>query len=416
MKHYGDICKMQGANIEPVDIVTGGSPCQDLSVAGKRAGLDGERSGLFMEQIRVVKEMRNADRFRGRTNELIRPRYMVWENVPGAFSSNNGKDFQAVLTEIVRIVEPDAPDFPIPDKGGWQHSGGLYGVGADGQPFSVAWRLHDAQYHGVPQRRKRLCVLADFNGLTAPWILFDPQYERASESGEPLETERDITDERRAEIQPLTESVSGDSEQSGTQGEGSADGTESGIGGAGESQSADSAICIQGNTIDRSDTAGANGAGWHRGGVTPLTPLTDPQLSTLTKLYDVRISSVGTKNQRAHCYETDISRCLDTGGENPDSNHGGVSIVSSEHQLVETEPILLESNQNHATVQTNGVSTALPAAMGEGGGYVPMITYGIDRVMLSGGTTYQGRGYYDEVSGCLKTQPHGVAEINKSLS
>ena len=118
MKHVGDITKLSGYTLPPVDVITGGSPCQDLSVAGKRAGLGGERSGLFMEQIRIVKEMRDADRQRGRTDEFIRPRYMVWENVPGAFSSNQGKDFQAVLTEIIRIAEPEAPDVPMPDRGG----------------------------------------------------------------------------------------------------------------------------------------------------------------------------------------------------------------------------------------------------------------------------------------------------------
>lgn len=126
MKHYGDITKLSGYDLPAVDVITGGSPCQDLSVAGKRAGLDGERSGLFMEQIRIVKEMRERDKSDGRTNEHIRPRYMVWENVPGAFSSNKGKDFQAVLTEIVRIVEPEAPDVPMPDKGKWDKSGCVY--------------------------------------------------------------------------------------------------------------------------------------------------------------------------------------------------------------------------------------------------------------------------------------------------
>ena len=103
MKHLGDITKINGAEIPIVDVITGGSPCQDLSVAGNRAGLDGERSGLFMEQIRIVKEMREHDRRTNhRTGFMVRPRYMVWENVPGAFSSNKGKDFQAVLTEIIR--------------------------------------------------------------------------------------------------------------------------------------------------------------------------------------------------------------------------------------------------------------------------------------------------------------------------
>lgn len=118
MKHLGDITKIDGAKIPKVDVITGGSPCQDLSVAGKRAGLDGERSGLFMEQIRVIKEMRTDDKRNGRTGRDVRPRYMVWENVTGAFSSNGGKDFQAVLTEIVRIVSPECPDVPMPGKGG----------------------------------------------------------------------------------------------------------------------------------------------------------------------------------------------------------------------------------------------------------------------------------------------------------
>lgn len=118
MKHIGGITKIDGAEIEPVDVITGGSPCQDLSIAGKGAGLTGERSGLFMEQIRIIKEMRASEIQRGRRDEHIRPRFMVWENVPGAFSSNKGRDFQTVLTEIVRIVEPNAPDVPMPNKGG----------------------------------------------------------------------------------------------------------------------------------------------------------------------------------------------------------------------------------------------------------------------------------------------------------
>lgn len=171
MKHVGDITKLNGAELPVVDCITGGSPCQDLSVAGKRAGLDGERSGLFMEQVRVVKEMREHDRSTGRPDDLIRPRYMVWENVPGAFSSNGGKDFQAVLTEIIRIADPEAPDVPMPEKK-WSHSGCLYD---EMGRWSVAWRLHDAQFWGVPQRRKRIALVADFNGLSAPEVLFERQ-------------------------------------------------------------------------------------------------------------------------------------------------------------------------------------------------------------------------------------------------
>ena len=136
MIHLGDITKIDGFDIPLVDVVTGGSPCQDLSVAGKRAGLDGEQPGLFMEQIRVIKEMRDHDRAKGTPVEYIRPRYMVWENVPGAFSSNSGKDFQAVLTEVVRIVKPDAPDVPLPERGGDGTNQGASWVPVDsGVPF-----------------------------------------------------------------------------------------------------------------------------------------------------------------------------------------------------------------------------------------------------------------------------------------
>ena len=162
MKHLGDITKINWFEVEPVDCVTGGSPCQDLSVAGKRAGLAGERSGLYMEQIRCVKELRKASERTGK----IRPRYMVWENVPGAFSSNGGKDFAAVLEEAVRIVEPEAPSIPTPAK--WPTSGCLMGGG-----WSIAWRVHDAQFWGVPQRRKRIALVCDFGGHTAPEILFE---------------------------------------------------------------------------------------------------------------------------------------------------------------------------------------------------------------------------------------------------
>lgn len=176
MKHLGDITKINGAEIETVDVITGGSPCQDLSIAGKRAGLAGARSGLFMEQIRIVKEMRERDRANGRTGDMVRPRFMVWENVPGAFSSNKGRDFAAVLEEIIRIAEPEAPDIEVPEKG-WNTWGGYHDE--VGGRWSVAWRVHDAQHWGVPQRRRRISIVADFGGDTAGEILF----ERKSVSG-----------------------------------------------------------------------------------------------------------------------------------------------------------------------------------------------------------------------------------------
>ena len=170
MIHVGDITKLNGAELPPVDIICGGSPCQDLSVAGARAGLAGERSGLFMEQIRIVREMREADQARRRTGFDIRPRFMVWENVPGAFSSGEtkGEDFRCVLEEIVRVVAPGAyvsPSYAF----GWQTSGVIYIE----ERFSLAWRCLDAQYWGVAQRRKRIFLLADFAWHTAPLLLFD---------------------------------------------------------------------------------------------------------------------------------------------------------------------------------------------------------------------------------------------------
>ena len=176
MKHLGDITKINGAEIEIVDVITGGSPCQDLSIAGKRTGLAGARSGLFMEQVRIVKEMRQRDRANGRTGDMVRPRFMVWENVPGAFSSNKGRDFAAVLEEIIRIAEPEAPDIEVPEKG-WNTWGGYHDE--VGGRWSVAWRVHDAQHWGVPQRRRRISIVADFGGDTASEILF----ERKSVSG-----------------------------------------------------------------------------------------------------------------------------------------------------------------------------------------------------------------------------------------
>ena len=181
MKHLGDITKINGAEIETVDVITGGPPCQDFSIAGKRAGLAGARSGLFMEQIRIVKEMRAHDRANGRTGDMVRPRFMVWENVPGAFSSNKGQDFAAVLEEIIRIAEPEAPDIEVPEKG-WNTWGGYHDE--VGGRWSVAWRVHDAQHWGVPQCRRRISVVADFGGDTAGEILF----ERKSVSGHPAES------------------------------------------------------------------------------------------------------------------------------------------------------------------------------------------------------------------------------------
>lgn len=160
MKHYGDISTIDGSELEPVDIISFGSPCQNLSVAGKREGLGGNRSSLFYEAIRIIKEMREA------TNGKY-PRYIVWENVPGAFSSNKGEDFRAVLTEICKVKE-ECVSVPKPAK--WENAGRIMG-----ESFSIAWRLLDAQYWGVPQRRQRIYLVADFDGGSAGKILFESE-------------------------------------------------------------------------------------------------------------------------------------------------------------------------------------------------------------------------------------------------
>ena len=158
VRHYGDVSKLNGAGLEPVDVITFGSPCQDMSLAGKRAGLDGARSGLFFQAIRIIKEMRA---------KYGKPRYAVWENVRGALSSAGGEDFRRVLEELCRIKD-DAADVPRPKK--WQSAGLIRGNG-----YSVAWRVLDAQYWGVPQRRKRIYLVADFDGDSAGKILFESE-------------------------------------------------------------------------------------------------------------------------------------------------------------------------------------------------------------------------------------------------
>lgn len=162
MKHYGDISQMDGGKIEPVDIITFGSPCTDMSIAGRRAGLDGRQSSLFYEAIRIIKEMRCA-------TDGKYPRWICWENVPGSYSSNKGKDFQSVLEAVIGIAEPNA-QVPMPEKARWPYADLYMGDG-----WSVAYRTLDAQYWGVPQRRRRIYLVADLAGESAGKILFESE-------------------------------------------------------------------------------------------------------------------------------------------------------------------------------------------------------------------------------------------------
>lgn len=310
IKHYGDISTMDGSKIEPVDIITFGSPCQDLSIAGKRDGLDGKRSSLFYEAIRIVKEMRCA-------TDGKKPRYIVWENVPGAFSSNKGEDFRCVLEGICHIKD-ETLSVPKIDK--WKQAGTIVG-----DHFSLAWRVLDAQYWGVPQRRKRIFLVADFAGGGAGEILFK------------------------------SEGLSGYSKKSIRSWQGTASNFADSIG-------ATSTICLNDQGGERMDvttdiTCTLRAKSNHppcimdsavfdnHGKDTRFTGPIDvaPTISATygtggnnqpfvvenSKTYDVRFTSEGTVNARSNVYESDTARTIDTSGNAPDSNQGGIAVVES---------------------------------------------------------------------------------------
>jgi DNA (cytosine-5)-methyltransferase 1 len=271
MKHYGDITKISGYDVPVVDVICGGSPCQDLSVAGKRAGLAGERSGLFMEQMRIVREMREKDaRDNGRTGWAVRPRYMVWENVPGAFSSKGGEDFAAVIEEIIKVAEPRANLRVCVPPNGWTKSGCYY---AEDGSWSIAWRVHDAQFWGVPQRRKRISLVADFGGLSAPEILF----ERKGMSRDP---------------EP------GGAERQGTSGR-----TEGSIETAGK--------CLNGWDVQSKH-------------VQPEDGIAEALWAGFDSLSS---NSMKSANPNSGCRQTEVARTLDCFDPNPSKNQGGIAIV-----------------------------------------------------------------------------------------
>jgi len=310
IKHYGDISCMDGSKIEPVDIITFGSPCQDLSIAGKRDGLDGKRSSLFYEAIRIVKEMRCA-------TDGKKPRYIVWENVLGAFSSNKGEDFRCVLEGICHIKD-ETLSVPKIDK--WKQAGTIVG-----DHFSLAWRVLDAQYWGVPQRRKRIFLVADFAGGGAGEILFKSEglsgYSKESirswqgatsyiadstgeagticlndQGGSRMDVTKDITCTLRAKSNHppcVMDSAVFDNHGKDTRFTG---------------------------PIDVAPTISATyGTGGNN----------QPFVVENSKTYDVRFTSEGTVNARSNVYESDTARTIDTSGNAPDSNQGGIAVVES---------------------------------------------------------------------------------------
>lgn len=325
VKHLGDIREIRGDEIEPVDIITFGSPCQDLSIAGKREGLKGSHSNLFHEAIRIIKEMRD------KTNGE-KPRYIIWENVPGAFSSNKGEDFQKVLDEILSIKD-EMPKIPLPKEGRWAYSDRILGEG-----FSLAWRVLDAQYFGVPQRRKRIFLVADFNGERATEILFDRKslsrnFKKGREKGKGNpRTSKNCTHEticiadQGGEYIDFVENMSPTLRAKG--------GRPPFIF---ENHGQDSRF---NGPLEKAQTlSSALGTG---GNNQPFV------------VYDIRQTSENTKNERHNIYPCNLSRTIDTSGNTPTRNQGGVAIV-------ENDDIYSMSKNSHFSKADKNLTSSLVA-------------------------------------------------------
>lgn len=424
VKHYGDVSQMDGGKIEPVDIITFGSPCQDMSIAGKREGLEGSRSSLFYEAIRIVREMRET------TNGEY-PKYIIWENVTGAFSSNKGEDFRCVLESICRVKNPSAT---VPSAAKWEQSGKI--VGSD---YSVAWRVLDAQYWGVPQRRKRIYLAADFDGLCAGKILFESEglsghpFEGFKawqgtaggaeggartaggiclndQGGQRMDITEDVTATLRAEAHhpPVVMGSAGfcteHSEKSRSIGyeEEKSPTLRAGVVPAAlmfENHSQDTRYT---GPLDKSQTVLAT---FGTGGNNQPLVVQEP------KTFDVRFTSEGTRNARQNCYETDTARTIDTGGNAPDSNQGGVAVVEVKAYGISSDKShAMLSDNPHAGIYEAETSRTLDTRCADPG----CNQGGIAVVAIEGNGTrpsHKGNGYSEEnVSYTLNaTEQHGVA-------
>lgn len=325
MKHLGDITKMNGFSTPPVDVITFGSPCQDLSVAGKRAGLAGERSGLFMEAVRIIKEMREA------TNGEY-PKYAVWENVPGAFSSNKGADFRAVLEELARIKEAGI-SIPRPDKSKWAKAGLI-----TGDDWSIAWRAMDAQYWGVPQRRLRISLVLDLTGGRAGEILFEPESLRGhfapgitpgQATAGTVENGAGTADGVYAEVSNVCAFKLGNSEQARSIGyaEELAPTLNAECGG-------NKPACAYTLKIRSGCEGGGKGALVQTEKSATLSTLQDQTLfvAEQPKAYSfdsLASNSMKSSNPHSGCREVEIAKTLDTSPPDPAKNQGGIAILDA---------------------------------------------------------------------------------------
>lgn len=419
VKHYGDVSALSGEKLPPVDIITFGSPCQDMSIAGKRAGLDGSRSNLFYEAIRIVKEMRD------KTNGKY-PRFIVWENVPGAFSSNGGEDFKAVLESVCSVKE-DKADIPRYEK--WPNAGEI--VADD---YSVAWRVFDAQYWGVPQRRKRIYLVADFGGRCAGKILFEPEgvpgdlkkgvfpWQRTAEDtqnsigatgatclndqgGNRIDVTENVTATLRAEAHHppcVMESAGFCTEHSA---KARSIGFEKEVSPTLRAGTVPAAVYENHGQDTRFkgplDTAPTVSATYGTGG--------NNQPFVVEQCYDVRFTSEGTKNARQNCYETDVARTIDTGGNAPDSNQGGVAVA---YGICSKGSNSMKSDNPHSGFYEADTSRCLDANGGnpscnQGGMAVCVQGSMIGRKDENGP---QGNGINEDVSFTLNaTDKHAVA-------
>ena len=351
MKHYGDVSAQNGADLPPVDIITFGSPCQDMSVAGKRSGLDGERSSLFYQAVRIVKEMRC------KTNGKY-PRFVVWENVQGAFSSNKGEDFRAVLSSLCKIKREDyaVPELP---NGKWDNAGCIMA-----ENFSLAWRLFDAQYWGVPQRRKRIYLVADLDGGSAGKILFESEgvsgytsqgfrswqgtAGSAEESvgasslclndqgGQRMDVTEDFTATLRAASNhpPLVfENHSQDTRYKGPLEVAQTVSSTYGMGGNNQPFVLETPKTLK----IRSGCEGGGKGALVQDDLSATLGCSNDQTLFVPKCYGICAkdsNSMKSDNPHSGFYEAETSRCLDANGGNPSCNQGGMAVVAVQGSMI----------------------------------------------------------------------------------
>lgn len=367
-KQLGDISRINGALLEPVDIVAGGSPCQNMSIAGNRTGLDGEQSVLFREYVRIVKEMRL---------EHGKPRFMVFENVPGAFSSNKGEDFRCVLEEIAGIAQVGV-SVPRPPGGRWKPAGGIMG-----DRYSVAWRVLDAQYWGIPQRRKRIYLVADFGGWTAGEILFKRKglcgdTAQGAEAGEEPsgEAENSLGASGGGAVRPKTLRI-----RCGCAGGGKGPLVQEDKSAtlschndqtvfvpaerrvvALENHSQDSRVDVAKDNI-RTTLTGKMGTGGNN------VPLLMESRSTAYGICSMDSNAMKSENPDSGFYEAQTSRTIDCRGGNPACNQGGIVIVGEKHPVYSVGRDCVTVHEDRAQTLTAELlpgSVAQPYSVGNG--------------------------------------------------